>query len=148
MEAILTSLNLDTTAFIWHSVNFLVLVAAMWWLFFRPLTRVIEARQQRIQASLARAEEIDRLDRLAEAKRQELIDGANKEVAEIRRRGEEQVRRFVLRSRGQANAEADRIRGQAAARHAAATTPRGTDSSISWSFSCTSGSSSARDAGK
>jgi F0F1-type ATP synthase membrane subunit b/b' len=124
MEAIFTNLNVDTTAFIWHSVNFLVLVAAMWWLFFRPFAGVIERRQQRIQASLARAEEIDRLDRLAEAKRQELIAQAHKEVAEIRRRGEDQVRRFVVRSRAQTNAEADRIRAQAAARHAAASTPR------------------------
>jgi hypothetical protein len=34
------------------------------------------------------------------------------------------VRQFVLRSRGEAHAEADRIRTQAAARHAAASTPR------------------------
>jgi F0F1-type ATP synthase membrane subunit b/b' len=124
METILTNLSLDVTAFVWHSVNFLVLFAAMWWLFFRPLARVIERREQRIQASLARAEEIDRLDGLAEAKRQELIAGAYEEVAEIRRRGEEQVRTFVARSRGQASAEAERIRELAAARHAAASTPR------------------------
>lgn len=124
MEGILSNLNLDTTAFIWHSVNFLVLVAAMWWWFFRPLSRVIELRQQRIQASLARAEEIDRLDHLAEVKRQELITEAYKDAAETRRRADEQVRRFVVRSRGQANAEADRIRARAAARHTAASTPR------------------------
>ena len=124
MEAIFANLNLDATAFLWHSANFVVLVAALWWLFFRPFTRLVGLRQERIQASLARAEEIDRLDRVAETKRQELLTEAHKEVSEIRRLGADQVRRFMVRSRTEANAEADRIRTQAAARHAAASTPR------------------------
>lgn len=70
MENILATLHLDVTALLWHSANFLVLVAILWLLFFRPFARVIEQRQKRIHESLARAEEIDRLDSVAEAERQ------------------------------------------------------------------------------
>jgi F0F1-type ATP synthase membrane subunit b/b' len=117
MESIFTNLHLDLTAFIWHSVNFLVLTCALWWLFFRPLARLIEDRKARIHESLARAEEIDRQAAGAEAERQELIAGAHGEATEIRRRAHEQVERYVRRSRAGASADADRIREQAAARH-------------------------------
>lgn len=119
MENILATLHLDVTALLWHSANFLVLVAILWLLFFRPFARVIEQRQKRIHESLARAEEIDRLDSVAEAERHSLISAANKDAAEIRRRAQEEVQRYVRRSRTSANADADRIRERAAERHAA-----------------------------
>jgi F0F1-type ATP synthase membrane subunit b/b' len=123
MESILTSLHLDVTALTWHSANFLVLVGILWFLFFRPFGRVIAQRQQRIQESLARADEIARLDSLAEAKREALIAEAHAEAAEIRDRAHEQVARFVRRSRARASADANRIREQAAERHAQPGTP-------------------------
>jgi F0F1-type ATP synthase membrane subunit b/b' len=122
MESILTNLHLDLTAFVWHSVNFLVLTGALWWLFFRPLARLIEDRKARIHESLARAEEIDRQAAGAEAERQELVAGAHREATEIRRRAHEQVQRYVTRSRAGASADADRIRERAAARHGLAAT--------------------------
>jgi hypothetical protein len=123
MESILASLHLDVTALAWHSANFLVLVGILWFLFFRPFGRVIAQRQQRIRESLARAEEIARLDSVAEAERQALIAGAHAEAAEIRRRAHDQVSRFVRRSRARANADANRILEQAAERHAPPGTP-------------------------
>jgi F0F1-type ATP synthase membrane subunit b/b' len=132
MENILSNLHLDFTAFAWHSANFLALVGILWLLFFRPFARVIEQRQQRIQHSLARADEIDRLDSIADAERAALIAEARREASEIRRRAHEEVQHYVLRSRTGANADADRIREQAQARHAshgepvASRQPRGT----------------------
>jgi F0F1-type ATP synthase membrane subunit b/b' len=41
MESIVTNLHLDLTAFIWYSINFVVLTAALWWLLFRPLMRLM-----------------------------------------------------------------------------------------------------------
>ena len=124
MQDILTTLHLDLTALLWHSANFLVLVAILWLVFFRPFARVIEQRQRRIHESLARAEEIDRLDSVAEAQAQAVIAEAHTEAAEIRRRAHDQVQRYVLRSRAQANADANRIRERAAERQAPHT-PRG-----------------------
>jgi F-type H+-transporting ATPase subunit b len=118
MQDILNNLHLDLTALVWHSANFLVLVAILWLLFFRPFTRVIDQRQRRIHESLARADEIDRLDSLAQVERQALIAAANKDAAEIRRRAEEEAQQYVRRSRTRANADAKRIRERAAERHA------------------------------
>jgi F-type H+-transporting ATPase subunit b len=119
MENIMATLHLDFTSLLWHSANFLLLVAILWFLFFRPFGRVIEQRQRRIHDSLARADEIDRLDSLAEAERQALIAAANKDAAEIRRRAHEESQRYVRHARTRANAEANRIRERAAERHAA-----------------------------
>lgn len=121
MEGILTSLHLDLTAFIWHSINFVVLTGALWWLFFRPLMRVIDERKARIDASLVRAEEIDRQEAAIQAQREEVIGSAHREAAELRRRSHEQMERYVTHSRAKARAEANRIREQAAARHGSAT---------------------------
>jgi F0F1-type ATP synthase membrane subunit b/b' len=123
VESILTSLHLDVTALAWHSANFAVLVAILWFLFFRPFGRVIAQRQQRIQESLARADETARLDVVAESKRDALIAEAHAEAAEIRRRAHDQVTRFVRRSRARANADANRIREQATERHGRPGTP-------------------------
>jgi F0F1-type ATP synthase membrane subunit b/b' len=119
MQDILANLHLDLTALLWHSANFLVLVAILWLLVFRPFARVIDRRQRRIHESLARADEIDRLDGLAEVERQALIAAANKEAAEIRRRAHEEAQRYVRHSRTRANADANRIRERAAERHGA-----------------------------
>jgi F0F1-type ATP synthase membrane subunit b/b' len=119
METILANLHLDVTALLWHSANFAVLVGILWLLFFRPFARVIEQRQRRIQESLFRAAEIDRLDSIAEAERKALIAAAYKDAAEIRRRAHEEVQQYVRRSRTRANADANRIREYAAERHAA-----------------------------
>jgi F-type H+-transporting ATPase subunit b len=117
MESILTSLHLDWTAFLWHSANFVLLAAALWWLFFRPLTRLIEERKSRIEESLAHAEETNRHAARIEAEREALIASAHREAVEIRRHAHEQVDRYVRRSRARANADANRIREQATKRH-------------------------------
>jgi F-type H+-transporting ATPase subunit b len=116
MGEILTSLHLDWTPFVWHSLNFVVLTAVLWWLFFRPFARVVESRQERIRESLVRAEEVDRHASGLEAERQEVIALAHREAAEIRNRAYEQVHRYVAKSRATANADADRIRQRAAVR--------------------------------
>jgi F-type H+-transporting ATPase subunit b len=117
MESIVTNLHLDLTAFIWHSVNFVVLTVALWWLLFRPLMRLIDERRARIQESLMRAEEIDRQAAAIEAEREAVIQSAHREAAEIRRRAQDQVHRYITRSRARAAADADRIREQATLRH-------------------------------
>ena len=119
MENILANLHLDVTALIWHSANFLVLVTILWFVFFRPFGRMIDKRQRRIEESLARADEIDRLAGVAAAERQAVIAEANKEAAEIRRRAHEEAQRYVRHSRTRATADANKIRERAAALHAA-----------------------------
>jgi hypothetical protein len=66
METIFANLNLNVVGLLWHSVNFLVLLGALWLLFFRPITRVLDERQRRVQESLMRAAEVEQLAVAAE----------------------------------------------------------------------------------
>ena len=66
---------------LWHSLNFGLLLVALWWLFFRPITRALEERERRVRESLERAEEAGRLAERAEAERRELLSQAHREAA-------------------------------------------------------------------
>jgi F-type H+-transporting ATPase subunit b len=113
MESIFAHLDLNVVGLLWHSANFLVLLAALWWLFFQPITRVLDERARRVRESLVRAEEIQYQAAAAEAERSELLAAAHAEAREIRARAEEQAKRLLARARVEAREEADRIRGRA-----------------------------------
>jgi F-type H+-transporting ATPase subunit b len=115
MESILADLDLNLVGLLWHSANFLVLLAALWWLFFRPITRLLEERERRVRQSLRQAEEIEEQAAAAEAARAELIAAAHAQAREIRARAEGQAERLLVRTRAQAREEADRILERAAA---------------------------------
>jgi F-type H+-transporting ATPase subunit b len=87
----------------------------MRWLFFRPITRLLEEREHRVRQSLRRAEEIEQQAAAAEAARAELIAAAHAEAREIRARAEGHAERLLVRTRAQAREEADRILERAAA---------------------------------
>ena len=114
MESIFAYLDLNLVGLLWHSANFLVLLAALWWLFFRPITRLLEERERRVRQSLRRAEEIEEQAAAAEAARAELMAAAHAEAREIRARAEGQAERLLVRTRAQAREEADRILQRAA----------------------------------
>ena len=114
MESIFAHLDLNVVGLLWHGANFLLLLAVMWWLFFRPITRLLEAREHRVRESLIRAEEIDKQALIAEAERGELLAAAYGEARAIRARAEEQAHRLLIRSRANAREEAERIVARAA----------------------------------
>lgn len=91
-----------------------VVPAALWWLFFRPITGLLEERERRVRKSLLRAEEIEEQAAAAEAARAELLAAAHAEAREVRARAEQQAQRLLVRARAQAREEADRILGRAA----------------------------------
>jgi F-type H+-transporting ATPase subunit b len=109
MESIFAYLDLNLVGLLWHSANFLILLAALWWLFFRPITRLLEERERRVRQSLRQAEEIEQQAVAAEAARAELIAAAHAEARDIRARAEGQAERLLLRTRAQAREDADRI---------------------------------------
>jgi F-type H+-transporting ATPase subunit b len=121
MESIFAYLDLNLVGLLWHSANFLVLLAALWWLFFRPITRLLEERERRVRQSLRQAQEIEAQAAAAEAARAELIAAAHAEAREIRARAEGQAERLLARTRAQAREEADRILERAAPTATAAT---------------------------
>jgi F-type H+-transporting ATPase subunit b len=114
MESIFAHLDLNVVGLLWHSANFLLLLAALWWLFFRPITRLLDAREHRVRESLIRAEEIDKQAVLAEAERSELLAAAHAEARAIRAQAEGQADRLLIRSRAIAREEAQRVAERAA----------------------------------
>ena len=102
METIFANLNLNVVGLLWHSVNFLVLLGALWLLFFRPITRVLDERQRRVQESLMQAAEVEQLAVAAEAERAEIIAAAHAEARGIRARAEKQADGLVVRARANA----------------------------------------------
>jgi F-type H+-transporting ATPase subunit b len=109
MASIFAYLDLNVVGLLWHSANFLVLLAGLWWLFFRPITRLLEERERRVRQSLRRSEEIEEHAAAAEVARAELMAAAHAEAREIRARAEGQAERLLVRARAQAREEADRI---------------------------------------
>ena len=114
MESIFAYLGLDVVGLLWHSLNFGLLLVALWWLFFRPITRALEERERRVRESLERAEETDRLAERAEAERRELLSQAHRDAAAIRARADEQARTLLARARVEAHEESRRIVERAA----------------------------------
>jgi F-type H+-transporting ATPase subunit b len=114
MQSIFAYLDLNLVGLVWHSANFLVLLAALWWLFFRPITRLLEERERRVRHSLQQAEKIEQQAAAAETARAELIAAAHAEARAIRARAEGQAEHLLARTRSQAREEADRILARAA----------------------------------
>jgi F-type H+-transporting ATPase subunit b len=109
MESIFAYFDLNVVGLLWHSLNFGVLLGVLWWLFFRPITHLLEERERRVRESQARADETERLAALAEAERRELLNAAHRDAATIRARGDEQGRALLARRRAQAREEAELI---------------------------------------
>jgi F-type H+-transporting ATPase subunit b len=109
VESIFAYLDLNVVGLVWHSLNFGLLLIVLWWLFFRPITHLLEARERRVRDSQSRAEESDRLTEVAEAERRELLAKAHRDAATIRARGDEQGRALLARARAQAREEAELI---------------------------------------
>jgi F-type H+-transporting ATPase subunit b len=114
VESVFAHLDLNIGELLWHSLNFGLVLAGLWWLVFRPITRLLDERERRVRESLSRAEEIDRLAEQAEAERRELLTTAHREAAAIRTRADEQARLFLVRARAEARDEANRILERAA----------------------------------
>ena len=107
METIFANLNLNVVGLLWHSVNFLVLLGALWLLFFRPITRVLDERQRRVQEGLMRAGEVEQLAVAAEDQRAEIIAAAHAEARGIRARAEKQADGLLVRARANARGGGD-----------------------------------------
>jgi len=112
MESIFAYLDLNVVGLLWLSANFLLLLVALGWLFFRPITQLLEELERRVRQSLIRAADIERQAAAAEAARAELLTAAHAEARAIRTRAEEQTQRLLARTSRKASEEADRILGR------------------------------------
>jgi F-type H+-transporting ATPase subunit b len=119
---ILETLGINLPSFIWHTVNFLLLLFLLSKLLYRPVLKMLDERAERIRESLERAEQVQaQADRDEQARRVE-ADEARKQVqtmlaqattmaeqvkAEARQAAQEEARRIVERAQAEASAERD-----------------------------------------
>lgn len=75
-EGVLADLGINGTLFVFQLVNFAIVVAVLWFLILKPLTKKMSERQKMIDDSLDNAKKIETNLGMSERKYQEKIDQA------------------------------------------------------------------------
>ncbi len=109
----LEALGVNLPSLLWHTINFLILIALMIRFLYKPVTRMLDERAMRIKESMERAEAINQqLTRTNEETRLAL-ENARKEAQAIADRASEIGEQIKAQARKDAQAEADKILVQA-----------------------------------
>ncbi len=115
MDAILGTLGLNVAGFVWHSINFVVLLFLLWRVLYKPVSGILDERARRVRESLEHADLVRRQAEQAEADRQTLLAETRREAEEIRARAEEQAKRIAAELQAKAQEDASRVMTQAQA---------------------------------
>jgi F-type H+-transporting ATPase subunit b len=117
---VLETLGINLQGFLWHTVNFLVLLFLLSRILYKPIVKILDDRAERVRESMERAEQIraqserdeqERLARTDEARRQvqamltQATTMAEQVKAEARQAAQEEARRIVERAQAEATAE-------------------------------------------
>ena len=106
---IFATLGITTRDFIWHTVNFLVLIALLTYFLYRPITTMLEERTRRIEESLAAAERAQADVARADREREELLATTRREIGEMMAQAQTVAERIQSEARTTAQQEAQRI---------------------------------------
>lgn len=108
MEA-LAALGINLPSLLWHTFNFLLLVALLSKFLYRPVTRMLDERSARIRESVERAETIkEQLVRTTEETRLQL-EAARKDGQAIVEQAKQIGERMRAQARQEAQGEADKV---------------------------------------
>ena len=108
MQALQT-LGLNLPSLLWHTVNFLVLLALLWRFLYKPVIRMLDERSSRIKESMERAEAIkEQLARTNEETKLAL-ESARKEAQAIADQASQIGEQIKAQARRDAQTEADKI---------------------------------------
>jgi F-type H+-transporting ATPase subunit b len=123
MGEILDIFGIDWRLLLIQSINFVIVLAALWYFLYRPVMRLVEERRQRIEqgvkdaeAATAEREEIARQkeEQLASARSEadDIVNAAKERATErereIVREAEERRERILQEAQEQADSERDR----------------------------------------
>jgi F-type H+-transporting ATPase subunit b len=109
----LETLGINLPSLLWHTVNFVVLLALLWRFLYKPVVRMLDERSSRIRESMERAETIkEQLARTNEETRLAL-ESARKEAQAIADQAAQIGEQIKAQARKDAQAEADKILVQA-----------------------------------
>jgi F-type H+-transporting ATPase subunit b len=106
---VLTTLGLNTRDFIWHTINFIVLIVLLSRFLYRPIVGMLDERTRRIQESLEAAERARADVAQADRERDELLASARREIQEMMTTAQQVAERIQSEARTTAQQEAQRI---------------------------------------
>ncbi len=106
---IFTTLGITARDFIWHTVNFLVLIALLTYFLYRPIGTMLAERTRRIEESLAAAERAQADVARADREREELLATTRREIGEMMAQAQTVAERIQSEARTTAQQEAQRI---------------------------------------
>jgi F-type H+-transporting ATPase subunit b len=106
---IFTTLGITARDFIWHTINFIVLIVLLTRFLYRPITGMLEERTRRIEESLAAAEAARADVARADRERDELLASTRREVQEMMATAQQVAERIQSEARATAQQEAQRI---------------------------------------
>jgi F-type H+-transporting ATPase subunit b len=114
------TLGLNWRDFIWHTINFIVLILLLSRFLYKPIVGMLDERQRRVRESMERAEQVrleaeqaaqERETQLGETRRQiqEMLAQATQTAerihADARERAQQEAQRIIERAQQEAEAE-------------------------------------------
>jgi len=109
MNEVAETLGLDLSTFIWHLVNFIVLIALLTYFLYRPIVTMLDERSRRIEESLAAAERAQADVARADREREELLASTRREIQDMMAQAQQVADRIQSEARNTAQQEAQRI---------------------------------------
>ncbi len=115
MESVTGTLGLNLQGIILHTINFIVLLVLLRLVLYKPVTRMLEDRAQRVRDSMQQADQARRAAEQAETDRQALLAETRREAQEMLRQADERAKRTIADASERAQEQANRIMAQAEA---------------------------------
>ena len=109
MSQVLTTLGIDGYAFLWHTLNFIVLIGLLYKVLYAPVVGLLDERTKRIEESLAAAERAQAEVAQADRERDELLTNARREIQDMMTTAQQVAERIQSDARTSAQAESQRI---------------------------------------
>lgn len=106
---VLTTLGVDGYAFMWHTLNFIVLIGLLYKFLYTPMVGMLDERTKRIEESLAAAERAQAQVAQADRERDELLTSTRREIQEMMTTAQQVAERIQSEARASAQAESQRI---------------------------------------
>ena len=117
---VLSTLGINLPGFLWHTLNFVVLVFLLSRVLYKPVVRMLDERRERVRESMEQAEQVrqeaerasqEREAQLADTRRQiqqmlaQATQTAERIQSEARQDAQQQAQRIVERAQQEAQAE-------------------------------------------
>ena len=106
---VLNTLGINARDFIWHTINFLILLFLLSKFLYRPIVSMLDERSRRIQESLEAAERAQADVARADREREELLATTRREIGEMMAQAQSAAERIHSEARSTAQQEAQRI---------------------------------------